>query len=155
MHLERERKFLVRGDAWRAEATRKTAYTQGYLAAGSACAIRVRLAGDAAWLTIKGPSVNGAAPEFEYSIPAGDAALLLDSLAIKPLIEKTRHFVPYAGLTWEVDEFFGANAGLVLAEIELSSPDQPVPLPPWAGEEVTGDARYHNACLAANPFTRW
>lgn len=147
MNREIERKFLVTGDAWRDGVTAVLHIRQGYLATDPDCTVRVRRAGEKAWLTIKGRAVNGAAPEFEYAIPAADAENLLATMARKPLIEKKRHLAPYGGLTWEVDEFLGANAGLVLAEIELAEPGQDVPLPPWVGREVTGDARYYNVNL--------
>lgn len=155
MALEIERKFLVTGDAWRREATEIRHIRQGYLAVEQACAVRARLIGDRAWLTIKGQVINGVTQEFEYAIPASDAATMLDILAKRPLIEKVRHSIPHAGLVWEVDEFFGDNAGLIIAEVELDTPDQDVTLPAWVGREVTGEARYYNASLVTNPFCRW
>lgn len=155
MGIEIERKFLVATDAWRSAATRVISLRQGYLSTNPECAVRVRIRGEAAYLTVKGRSVNGAAPEFEYPVPVADAAAMLDTLAKKPLIEKNRHLVPMDGFTWEVDEFFGENAGLVIAEIELASTDQPYPTPAWLGREVTGDPRYYNANLVANPFLSW
>lgn len=155
MGTEIERKFLVTGDGWRNEARETLLLRQGYLSTDPECAVRVRISGDAAWLTVKGRSVNGSAPEFEYAVPVEDAASMLDLLAKKPLIEKRRHLVPKDDLIWEVDEFFGQNEGLVIAELELSSIDQAFSPPAWAGREVTGDARYYNASLVANPFLNW
>ena len=155
MGTEIEKKFLVTGDGWRREATRVLLLRQGYLSTDPECAVRVRISGEKAYLTVKGRSVNGVAPEFEYPVPLADAAAMLDRLAKKPLIEKKRHLVPRDGLTWEVDEFFGENAGLVIAEIELASPDQPFSPPSWVGREVTGDPGYYNASLVARPFLSW
>ena len=154
MKLEIERKFLVRGDDWRTGATR-TLYRQGYLCTDPGRTVRVRLGGDRAVLAIKGEGDGLARPEFEFLIPADDAVALLDNLCLQPPVEKYRYLVPHAGLTWEVDEFLGANAGLVLAEIELEHVEQAVPLPAWAGREVTGDPRYYNAYLARHPYTSW
>lgn len=155
MNIEIERKFLVTSDAWRREVTQTFLLRQGYLCVEPGCTVRVRISGDAAWLTVKGKRQDGAAPEFEYPIPVTDAAVLLERLAKKPLIEKKRHLVPHQGLVWEVDEFFGDNAGLLLAELELPSAGRPFRLPDWAGAEVTDDARYANSNLVARPFKTW
>jgi adenylate cyclase len=116
--------------------------------------VRVRLLGERAFLTVKGPTAGASRAEFEYAIPPDDARAMLD-LCEKPLIEKTRYVVPHGGLVWEIDEFHGANAGLVVAECELASEDQPLDKPDWVGEEVTGDARYYNSSLVARPFSTW
>ncbi len=155
MNIEIERKFLVDGDAWRNEVTETLVLRQGYLATDPRCAVRVRLSGACASLTIKGERTGGAAPEFEYAIPEQDAVAMLDLLAQKPLIEKKRHLIPCGGFVWEVDEFHGQNQGLIIAEIEMASPDQPFPLPSWIGREVTGEARYYNASLVHFPFSAW
>lgn len=155
MNMEIERKYLVTNDAWRHEATTILVMRQGYLCTDPGRTVRVRVSGGEAWLTIKGKRVDGAAPEFEYPVPAADADAMLDALAKKPLIEKKRHLVPHEGFVWEVDEFFGDNAGLVIAEIELDAPDRAVPLPAWAGAEVTGDPKYYNASLVGRPFKDW
>ena len=154
MNLEIERKFLLRNDAWRQGAT-GTLYRQGYLCTDPERTVRIRIGGDTAILAIKGAGDGLARPEFEYPIPPAEAATLLDTLCLQPLVEKLRYLVPFAGLTWEIDEFLGANAGLLLAEVELERADQPVPLPPWIGREVTGDPRYYNAWLARHPFSTW
>ena len=154
MKIEIERKFLLKNNAWRDGAT-GTLYRQGYLCTDPQRTVRVRLGGQTAILAIKGAGDGVARPEFEYPIPAAEAALLLDNLCLQPLVEKYRYLVPFAGLTWEIDEFLGANAGLYLAEVELARIDQAVPLPPWIGLEVTGDHRYYNAWLARHPFTTW
>lgn len=154
MKIEIERKFLVAGDAWRAGAT-GILYRQGYLCTDPARTVRVRLGNDTAILAIKGAGNGIARPEFEYPLPVDEATVLLDHHCLQPLVEKYRYLVPFAGLTWEIDEFLGANAGLLLAEVELEHSDQPVPLPPWIGREVTGDPRYYNAWLARHPYTTW
>jgi adenylate cyclase len=154
MGREIERKFLVIGDEWRQSAT-GSLFRQGYLNLASGCTVRVRLSGDDAWLTIKGPVEGLSRPEFEYSIPAPDAREMLDTLCAQPLIEKSRYHVVHDGLTWDIDEFHGDNDGLIVAEIELADEDQLVDLPEWAGKEVTGDARYFNSSLVRVPFCRW
>jgi CYTH domain-containing protein len=115
----------------------------------------VRIAGDQGFLTVKGKSRGLSRAEFEYAIPVEDAAAMLDGLCEKPLIEKTRYRVPFGAHTWEVDEFHGANAGLVVAEVELASADDEPALPPWVGQEVSLDPRYFNANLVKRPFTTW
>ena len=152
--LEIERKFLVVGDAWRQTAT-SVPYRQGYLATEPERNVRVRLAGPKAKLTIKGKAHGIARIELEYPIPVEDAELMLDRLCHRPLIEKTRHTLDYQGHEWVIDEFEGVNQGLVVAEIELEHEDQPFPLPPWAGDEVTHDPRYLNANLVARPYSEW
>lgn len=154
MGREIERKFLVVGDAWRGLGT-ATPLRQGYLAAHPGPTVRVRLAGGAAWLTIKSPNLGAVRSEFEYPIPPADACEMLDTLCLKPLLEKNRTRIPIGEVTWEVDEFFGENLGLVVAEVELQSEDQPVALPGWIGQEVTGDPRYFNSSLLTLPFCRW
>ena len=153
MATEIERKFLVRGDDWR-DGTAGTALIQGYLARDPDRAVRIRIAGDHAWLNIKGATTGISRLEFEYGIPLEDAHQLL-ALCIDPPIEKTRHIVHHQGHRWEIDEFHGANAGLCLAEIELTEECASFPLPPWAGAEVSSDPRYYNASLSRNPFTCW
>ena len=155
MGLEIERKFLLTGDAWRSLATSSRRYCQGYLCADRERAVRVRIAGESAFLTIKGGGAGVSHLEFEYPLPLEDAKILLEQLAEKPLIEKVRHFVPHGGLIWEVDEFSGLNEGLVLAELELESEVQPFEKPAWIGEEVTADPRYYNASLVKKPYRDW
>jgi CYTH domain-containing protein len=154
MGWEIERKFLVRGDGWRTGAA-GTVLQQGYLAADVARSVRVRLAGDQAFLTIKGKSEGLVRREFEYAIPAEDAAELLHHLCLRPLIEKTRYRRDFGGRVWEIDEFSGENAGLILAEVELAFPDECVALPDWVGDEVSRDPRYYNANLIRKPYSRW
>lgn len=152
MAIEIERKFLVLGRPWHSEAG--VHFSQGYLCRDPARTVRVRRAGERAFLTIKGSSRGASRAEFEYEIPLADAEQLL-GLCEGPLVEKVRHEILHAGLTWEVDEFLGDNAGLVLAEIELESEDQPFERPVWLGREVTSDARYFNSQLSARPYRSW
>lgn len=154
MGTEIERKFLVRGDAWRGLAP-GVPYRQGYLDATRGCVVRVRMAGERAFLTIKGPSTGLSRAEYEYEIPPADGQAMLDSLAEKPLIEKMRYAIPVDGLVWEVDEFCSENEGLIVAEVELATEEQEFQKPCWIGEEVTGDPRYLNASLVKHPFSRW
>ncbi len=155
MAYEIERKFLVRSDAWRGggEGAR---YRQGYVVVNSeGRTVRVRLSDGGAWLTIKGPRIGLTRPEFEYAIPVGDAEELLATLCGGSLIEKTRYKVPFGKHVWEVDAFHGANAGLVLAEIELELEAENFERPEWLGEEVSDDPRYYGGRLAKEPFSSW
>jgi CYTH domain-containing protein len=154
MPVEIERKFLVTGDGWRGQGEGVT-LQQGYLSLDPERSVRLRVAGDRAWLTIKGGSRGLARSEYEYEIPAEHAREMLATLCPNSPIEKTRYRVDYHGLTWEVDEFFGDNAGLIMAEVELQSADQAVDLPDWVGEDVSADPRYYNASLVEKPFCRW
>ncbi len=154
MALEIERKFLVDVRVWHPPAA-GTRIRQGYLSTDPARSVRVRLAGAQAWLTIKGETIGLTRVEYEYAIPAADACEMLDHLCMRPLIEKTRYRIELAGMVWDVDEFHGANAGLVIAEVELTDEGQHIELPDWAGREVTGDPRYYNASLVSQPFTQW
>jgi len=154
MGLEIERKFLAANGAWRGLAP-GVAYKQGYLAIGANVAVRVRIEGNQAFLNIKQATLDIARVEYEYPIPVADAEEMLAGHCVGGIIEKTRHKIPIAGLLWEVDEFHGENAGLVIAEVELESRDQAIEKPDWVGEEVSGDARYLNANLCRNPFSQW
>lgn len=154
MGIEIERKFLVAGEAWRDEASAQTRFSQGYLSRDPARTVRVRIAGEQAFLTIKGKTTGATRAEFEYAVPLVDAQALL-AMSDGPVVEKIRHLCLFEGMTWEVDEFLGANAGLVVAEIELQSEGEAFARPAWLGEEVTGDGRYVNANLAVRPFTSW
>ena len=154
MGVEIERKFLVLDERWRALG-QGVSLRQGYLSSHPERVVRVRIEGDAAMLTIKGRSVGASRGEWEYPIPLADAEQFLASLCEQPLIEKKRYRIEHQGMLWEVDEFFGANAGLVVAEIELDSEDQPFSKPDWLGAEVTDDARYFNANLIKCPFSEW
>ena len=154
MGKEIERKFLLKGDAWR-DLAQGTMYRQGYLNSAKERTVRVRTVGDKAFLTIKGITVGATRAEYEYEIPHADCSAMLDNLAEKPIVEKNRYKIPYGGFTWEVDEFLGVNAGLVVAEVELESEDQKFEKPSWVGAEVTGDPKYFNSNLVKNPYTTW
>jgi len=154
MGVEIERKFLLRGDGWRNEGT-AVLLRQGYLSSQRERVVRVRIEGEQAMLTIKGRSVGASRGEWEYPIPLADAEELLDGLCEQPLVEKYRRRIDFAGMVWEVDEFLGVNAGLVVAEIELTAEDQPFAKPDWVGAEVTDDVRYFNANLIKHPFSQW
>ncbi len=155
MPREIERKFLLSSDAWRGASSERMHCLQGYLAGPARCSVRVRIAGERAWLGIKGATIGVSRAEFEYPIPAADARELLDEFCDGPPIEKTRHYLHYGDHLWEIDEFAGANAGLVVAEIELTHPDEPFARPPWLGEEVSEDPRYYNAALVKAPYRSW
>jgi len=155
MGREIERKFLVQNDSWRLCAESKKPYVQGYISVVPERIVRVRLAGEKAFLTLKGRHDHAGRDEFEYPLPVDDARQILETMCIRPLIEKTRHIVKDGGLKWEVDEFGQENQGLVVAEVELESIDQEVHLPAWVGEEVTHDYRYSNASLVKEPYMRW
>lgn len=158
MGIEIERKFLVLSDAWKEAAEKGVPYEQGYMSRNKDCTIRVRLAGEKGYLTIKGaadPADPLAHPEYEYGIPAADAREMLATLCRHGHVVKTRYRVPHGNHVWEVDVFGGENEGLVLAEVELSSSTETVAMPAWAGTEVSHDKRYTNASLAKNPFKSW
>jgi adenylate cyclase len=155
MGTEIERKFLLRDDAWRDAVRTSTDIVQGYLANTERGSIRVRLAGDKASLNLKSMTLGVTRAEFDFPIPPADARAILASLCLRPLIEKTRHHVPFGGLDWEIDEFKGENAGLVVAELELEHADQPFAAPPWLGRDVSDDPRYYNVNLIEHPFRNW
>lgn len=154
MGVEIERKFLVRDLRWKSLAP-GVLLRQGYLSSDPDRVVRVRIEGDLALLTIKGRNVGAARGEWEYPIPLFDAQTFLDALCERPIIEKIRYRIPWHGLVWEVDEFLGENAGLVVAEVELHTVDQVFDRPDWVGEEVTHDARYFNANLLRHPYRKW
>lgn len=152
MATEIERKFLVNEGAWREAGGVRV--VQGYLSRDKNRTVRIRMAGERAWLTIKGLTTGASRAEFEYEISATDGEQVL-KLCLDPLVEKIRRTIANDGMVWEVDEFLGDNAGLVVAEIELQSEGQPFTKPDWLGEEVTHDARYFNSNLAEHPFDAW
>jgi adenylate cyclase len=153
MGVEIERKFLLAGDGWRALG-KPVLLRQGYLSLEPARVVRVRVDGDKAYITIKGKGKGASRGEWEYPIPLADANELLE-LCKQPFIEKYRRKIEFEGNMWEVDEFLGANQGLVLAEIELDSEDQAFDKPDWIGEDVTHDKRYYNSNLVKHPFSSW
>jgi CYTH domain-containing protein len=154
MGQEIEKKFLTSDNSWRGLAE-GIPYRQGYLQSGNGATVRVRIAGSQGFLTIKGPDEGGVKLEYEYEIPLDDAQEMLARLCRGPLIDKIRYRIPFAGFTWEIDEFHGDNAGLTLAEIELDFVGQVFEKPGWIGREVTGDSRYYNACLVHHPYCQW
>ncbi len=161
MGIEIERKYLVTSDAWRSAAHRVIPMAQGYINDMGAldrgeqkASVRVRIEGESAALNLKSRNLGASRQEFEYPIPVDEAQALL-TLCIGGLVEKRRHLVQHGDLLWEVDEFLGANAGLVVAEVELDSVDQAIDLPAWAGVEVTDEGRYYNVALASHPFKDW
>ena len=151
---EIERKFLVKGDGWRGRGESEL-FRQGYIARTQDRTVRVRVAGSRGMLTIKYRGEGIARSEFEYEIPLDEAQALLDGLAPGEIIEKMRHTLICDGSVWEVDEFMGANQGLVVAEIELESEDQPFVRPEWLGDEVSRISRYLNVELSRLPYTAW
>ncbi|QOW18926.1 CYTH domain-containing protein [Lysobacter ciconiae] len=161
MAIEIERKFLVTGDGWRAAAHEVVPMAQGYLndlaamdTGAMKASVRVRIAGDAAHLNLKSRELGHTRQEFEYPIPVADARALL-ALSVGGLVDKRRHLVKVGGHLWEVDEFLGDNAGLVVAEIELADADESFQRPDWLGVEVTDESRYYNLALASHPFSQW
>ena len=161
MGIEIERKFLVTSDDWRAAAHAVIPMAQGYIndtaameSGAQKASVRVRIQGGEAYLNIKSRELGHTRQEFEYPVPVNEARELL-ALCVGGLIDKRRYLVQHDGLLWEVDEFLGDNAGLVVAEVELESPDQVFAKPDWAGAEVTDELRYYNLALASRPYTQW
>lgn len=153
MAVEIERKFLVVSNEWKSSVFDSQVCKQGYMVTEPKRSVRVRVIGDQGFLTVKGATDGISRMEFEYEIDLADAKYML--MLCDQLVEKTRHYIEHGGLTWELDEFEGLNAGLVMAEVELDSESQKVDKPSWAGEEVSGDERYFNGYLSKHPFTRW
>jgi adenylate cyclase len=161
MPIEIERKFLVTGDGWRTAAHKVVPMAQGYLndlaamdSGAMKASVRVRIAGDEAYLNLKSRELGHTRQEFDYPIPVDDARALL-ALCVGGLVDKRRHYVEFGGRTWEVDEFLGENQGLVVAEIELEAADASFEKPGWIGEEVTDEPRYYNLALATRPYSQW
>jgi adenylate cyclase len=155
MPLEIERKFLVTDERWRAQVERSVPMRQGYLCHDERRAMRVRIFGEQAHLNIKASADGIHRHEFEYAIPLSDAEALFAHVVEGPVLEKIRHYLHVGGHLWEIDEFQGENAPLVVAEIELTHADEPFERPPWLGEEVSSDRRYYNSELASHPYSRW
>lgn len=155
MGREIERKFLLRDDSWRSAVLRSRRLLQGYLARDERSAIRVRIRDDQAELNIKQALDGVERREYEYPIPVSDARELLEFVALRPLIDKTRHCVEHAGHLWEIDEFHADNDGLIVAEIELGGADEAFERPAWLGIEVSHDKRYYNSNLSRVPFNQW
>ncbi|MCA1797685.1 MAG: CYTH domain-containing protein [Geobacteraceae bacterium] len=155
MGIEIERKFLLQHDGWRNHVESRTRLVQGYVSVNPEATVRIRIAGDSAFLTLKGKRSNYSAAEFEYPVPVEDAHEILKQMCVSAPIEKWRHIVEHRGHIWEIDEFLGANAGLYIAEIELESATTGFHQPDWLGEEVSHDPRYSNSFLAQNPYSTW
>lgn len=153
MSVEIERRFRVRGDAWRALAAPQ-ALQQGYMIVDKACSIRVRIAGEHAWLTIKGFISDVSRHEFEYPVPLAHAQTMLAQMCPFKL-EKNRYSIEYQSVVFDVDEYLGANAPLIVAEIELAHENADFPKPDWLGEEITCDGRFSNAYLSKHPYSQW
>lgn len=155
MPIETEFKYLVKPAEWAGIIPERSVHIrQAYLARNEQVTVRIRLAGDKAYLTIKGRSKGVSRPEFEFEIPLPEAMDMFETF--KPVaIEKTRHYVRHAGHTWEVDVFEGLNAGLIIAEIELQHEDESYEIPQWVGDDVTHDKRYANTRLAVHPYSTW
>lgn len=153
MAIEIERKFLLRNDAWRAEAQRSVRMVQAYLG-GERCSVRVRIEGEAAFLNLKSKALGARRMEFEYAVPMVDAEQMLAAFG-GAQVAKTRHYVVRGAHTFEIDVFSGDNAGLVVAEVELGAVDEAFERPDWLGAEVTDDPRYYNVALARAPFSTW
>ena len=156
MGIEIERKFLLRSDAWRAAVTRTERLVQGYLTPAGAgpCSVRVRTGGGGAWINIKSAVAGVERLEFEYAVAPADAEQMLAAFC-PAIVEKVRHHVPVGGFCFEIDEFLGANAGLIVAELELDAVDALFERPDWLGREVSDKARYYNLHLLAHPYSRW
>ncbi len=156
MSQEIERKFLVEDDSYKRMAASSDRIVQGYICRTSGRTVRVRIRGEKGFLTIKGPSPDGGISryEWEHEIPVDEADELM-ALCQEGCIDKIRYLVPYGEHTFEVDEFFGDNEGLVIAEVELGTIDEAFDIPPFMGKEVTGDRRYYNASLTVNPYKMW
>lgn len=159
MATEIERKFLVRDERWRldqnGQQVQGTPFRQGYLSSSAQSTVRVRLEGDKAKLTIKGKTVGVSRSEFEYTIPKQDAEQMLNELCTGPLIEKVRYRCREGDHVWEIDVFEGDNAGLIVAEVELSSESEKFHKPVWLGDEVSEDPRYYNVNLVSHPYKNW
>ncbi len=159
MAIEIERKFLLANDHWRQQVSATHSIRQGYLVdalkENATASVRVRIEDERADINIKRAVIGVQREEYEYPIPLSEAEEMLERLCHLPCIEKQRHIVVYQGHKWEIDEFFGDNAGLIVAEIELKSENEPFSRPEWLGEEVSDDPRYYNVNLIAHPYTRW
>ena len=152
--IEIERRFLLKNDAWKAVAGAPCLMSQGYLSVEKERIIRLRIIGNRAWLTLKGYISDVSRSEFEYEIPVADAQTMMDTMCPFRL-EKHRHEVSYQGFVFEIDEYFGDNAPLIVAELELPAEDTPFPRPDWLGEEITSDGRFTNAYVSKHPYSQW
>lgn len=154
MTIEIERRFLLKDDSWRAEAGEPEMMRQGYLSVDKECTIRVRIIGRKAWLTLKGYISDTTRSEFEYEIPITHAEQMMQTMCPFKL-EKHRYKIEYRGFMFEIDEYFGDNAPLVVAELELPSEGVPFEKPDWLGEEITSNGKFTNAYLSKHPYSQW
>lgn len=154
MATEIERKFLVKNNTWKDLAKKKTKIQQAYLNLDKERTVRIRIIGDEAFITVKGQNYGVVRKEFEYPIPIEDAEAMM-LLCHKPFIEKIRYEIPLNNHIWEVDEFFGDNEGLIVAEIELNDENEAFEIPGFIGKEVSEDIKYFNASLIQLPFSKW
>lgn len=159
MAREIERKFLVKGEAWKQQAHKEVHFAQGYLndiqQDGAKSSVRIRIEGEKANINIKSLEIGLSRDEYEYEINIDDAKKMLKTLAVGPIIEKIRYFVTHESHLWEVDYFLGENAGLIVAEVELDSEDESPSLPDWTGSEVTEIPRFYNISLTQKPYQEW
>jgi adenylate cyclase len=155
MAIEIEHKFLLANNDWRKQIQKSVKYRQGYLSSQPTSSIRVRISDNQAWLNIKSATIGTQRLEFEYEIPMSDADEIIENLCRKPVIDKTRHFITIADVTWEIDEFEGENKGLIIAEIELPFAGKEFAKPHWLGKEVTHELRYYNNNLSTYPYSKW
>ncbi|MBE9568614.1 MAG: CYTH domain-containing protein [Proteobacteria bacterium] len=159
MGIEIERKFLLKNDDWKAHVTETHVIRQGYLQSGleksQKSSVRIRISNKLANINVKSVDLAAVRQEFEYEIPLHDAQEMLETLCDGVVIEKTRYYVPYGRHLWEIDIFEGDNAGMVMAEIELSRLDEPFEKPDWLGPEVSHDERYYNIYLLKHPYKQW
>ena len=155
MAHEIERKFLLVNDDWRRSVSHSVRMCQGYLATTEAVSIRIRQEGEQAFLNLKSATLGITRDEFEFPLPVAGALEVLHRFCAGRCIDKTRHYVPMGQHLWEIDEFAGANAGLIVAEIELTSEDELFERPAWLGREVSQEKRYYNVCLVDHPYSAW
>ncbi|GKT12304.1 MAG: adenylate cyclase [Thiomicrorhabdus sp.] len=159
MAREIERKFLLANEDWKALAHKKTHFAQGYLndiqEASAKSSVRVRIEGEKANMNIKSLEIGLSRDEYEYEIPLEEGKAILEKLAVGPVIEKYRYLVKVGKHTWEIDEFLGANSGLVVAEVEMATETEEIEVPTWAGFEVTNLTRYYNISLSSHPYKCW
>lgn len=154
MTIEIERRFLLKNDSWREQASAPKMLRQGYLSVDKECTIRVRIVGDKAWLTLKGYISDAVRSEFEYEIPLAHAEQMMQTMCPFKL-EKYRYEIEYDGFVFEIDEYFGDNAPLVVAEIELPDEHTAFAKPDWLGKEITSDGKFTNAYLSKHPYSSW
>jgi len=155
MAVEIERKFLLVSDAWRKDVEKSLNMRQGYLSRDAQSSVRIRICDEGGDINVKSTRDGIYRLEYEYAVPLADAEELLARVAHRPLIEKTRHIVNFGGHCWEIDEFHGENADLIVAEIKLKSVDEVFPRPAWLGREISTDARYYNSNLSKLPYCYW